>query len=118
MKKPLLSVALLVSAAQVTFALEKKTSAPLADTVLRLEQQFHLAGCRRGLRTQSGRCSGAAGQVADSRAARSRSLDFGKGRELERRLGLCLARPVPERGRDEPGVPVAKRVLDRAARSD
>ena len=40
MKKLLLSVALLVSAALIAFAQEKKTLAPLTDTVLSLEQQW------------------------------------------------------------------------------
>jgi hypothetical protein len=40
MKKLLLSVALLVSGALIAFAQEKKTLEPLADTVLRLEQQW------------------------------------------------------------------------------
>ena len=40
MKKLLLTVALLVSGALIAFAQEKKTLGPLADTVLRLEQQW------------------------------------------------------------------------------
>jgi ketosteroid isomerase-like protein len=40
MKKLFLSVALLGSAALVAFAQEKKTLGPLADVVLRLEQQW------------------------------------------------------------------------------
>jgi ketosteroid isomerase-like protein len=43
MKKLLLSVALLVSVPLVTFAQQKNTSAALADTVLRLEQQWENA---------------------------------------------------------------------------